>query len=60
MTSYFLTAFEKDSQVALNERIDAETDEEAIEAAKQKLEESKAMKKTHRLTKNGKLLLFAR
>ncbi len=58
--TYFLTAFNKDSSVVLNERIEAESEESAIKVAKAKLEEANAQSLTHRLTHQGKMILFAR
>ncbi|MFB4212004.1 YhzD family protein [Shouchella sp. JSM 1781072] len=60
MMTYFLTAFNKDSSVVLNERIEADTEEHAISEAKTKLQEVHAEGLTHRLTLNGKMILFAR
>lgn len=58
--TYFLTAYNKDSTVVLNERIEAESEKSAIQEAKKKLQEANAQTLTHRLTHNGKMILFAR
>ncbi|WP_169870966.1 YhzD family protein [Shouchella patagoniensis] len=58
--TFFLTAFNKDSSEVLNERIEARTEQEAIQVAKQRLEKTEASSLTHRLTRNGKMILFAR
>lgn len=58
--TFFLTAFNKNSSEVLNERIEAKTEQEAIQIAKQRLEETRASYLTHRLTRNGKMILFAR
>ncbi|GAF12259.1 hypothetical protein JCM19046_3227 [Bacillus sp. JCM 19046] len=58
--TYYLTAFNKDSSVVLNEKIEATSENEAIQEAKTRLENAEATKLTHRLTHNGKMILFAR
>lgn len=58
--TYHLTAFNKDSSVVLNERIEAASESEAIHEAKSRLEKAEASKLTHRLTCSGKMILFAR
>ncbi|WP_090775725.1 YhzD family protein [Shouchella lonarensis] len=57
---YFLTAFAKDGASLLNERFDATSDIEAMALAKDMLAKNDALERTHRLTRSGKLLLFAR
>lgn len=58
--TYYLTVFDKDSTVLLNESFDYEEDAEAISHGRKRLEEENYFHTTHRLTRKGKLLLFYR
>lgn len=57
---YALTVFGKAGEVLLNESYTFNTDQEAIEHGRNRLEEESYMKTTHRLVRSGELLLFYR
>ncbi|MFB4163727.1 YhzD family protein [Alteribacillus sp. JSM 102045] len=57
---YFLTVFDKDGSLLLNEIFEYEQDSKAIEHGKKRLEDENFQDITHRMTRNGKLLLFHR
>ncbi|AXF57710.1 YhzD family protein [Salicibibacter kimchii] len=57
---YALTVFDKTGEALLNESYTFDTDQEAIEHGRKRLEEESYMKTTHRLVRSGKLLLFYR
>ncbi|SDH55592.1 YhzD-like protein [Alteribacillus persepolensis] len=57
---YFLTVFDKDGSLLLNESFQYDEDQAAIEHGKNRLAEEKYQDTTHRMTRNGKLLLFHR
>lgn len=57
---YFLTAYEKDGTLLLNESFEFENDEEAIKHGKKRLQEEGVANKTHRLVRSGKIILFHR
>ncbi|QQK75615.1 hypothetical protein HUG15_08590 [Salicibibacter cibarius] len=57
---YALTVFDKSGEVLLNESYTFDTDREAIEHGRNRLEEESYMTTTHRLVRSGKLLLFYR
>ncbi|SDI74445.1 YhzD family protein [Alteribacillus bidgolensis] len=57
---YFLTVFDKDGSLLLNETFEYEKDTLAIDHGKQRLKEKNFQDVTHRMTRNGKLLLFHR
>ncbi|WP_240376425.1 YhzD family protein [Bacillus piscicola] len=57
---YYLTVFEKDGSLLLNETFAFPSDNEAISYGNKRLKELDYGGKTHRLTRNGKLLLFQR
>lgn len=60
MMTYYLTVYDKDSTVLLNESFEYEEDAEAISHGRKRLEEENYFQTTHRLTRKGKLLLFYR
>ncbi|QQK79501.1 hypothetical protein HUG20_06180 [Salicibibacter cibi] len=57
---YALTVFNKTGELLLNESYTFDTDEEAIEHGRSRLQEESYMTTTHRLVRSGKLLLFYR
>ncbi|NSL51989.1 YhzD family protein [Calidifontibacillus erzurumensis] len=59
MKQYVLTVFEKNGEKLLEERFDAQNDNEAKQIAEAKLSEQQYLEKTHRcVSPSGKLLLF--
>lgn len=59
MKTYFLTAFEANGEKIVDERIEANNDEDAKKVGEKILAEKNLLEKTHRLVSpEGKLLLF--
>ncbi|QDI92787.1 hypothetical protein EPH95_17765 [Salicibibacter halophilus] len=57
---YALTVFDKSGELLLNESYTFDTDQEAIDHGRERLQEESYMKTTHRLVRSGELLLFYR
>ncbi|MDA3128578.1 YhzD family protein [Aliibacillus thermotolerans] len=57
---YFLTAFDKDGTLLLNETFEFDRDEEAKQHGRKRLQEEQVENKTFRLVRNGKIIMFKR
>ncbi|MFZ4451841.1 YhzD family protein [Salibacterium aidingense] len=57
---FYLTAYAEDGNLLLNEMFESGEEKKAVQYGRQRLEEENCSRCTHRLTKNGELLLFHR
>ncbi|MBD1383372.1 YhzD family protein [Metabacillus arenae] len=61
MSTYYLTAFDKNGETLLNESFEASSDQEAKGIGEAKLTEKSLLNSTHRCVSSaGKLVLFHR
>ncbi|SDI84168.1 YhzD family protein [Natribacillus halophilus] len=58
--NYALTVFAQTGEMLLNESFTFDSDQEAIDHGRERLQEESYMKTTHRLVRSGELLLFYR